>query len=119
MHKKKSLESALHEVEGVKTPSSTSDYSIKKIKLKRSEQPTENVFVEKILTGDISHLSRAITLIESTNPKHQEKANAIIEQCLPYANKSIRIGITGVPGVGKSTFIEVFAKQFTEKDHKV
>ena len=119
MHKKKSLESALHEVEGVKSPSSTSDRSIKKIKLKRSEQPSEKEFIEKILAGDISHLSRAITLIESTNPNHQEKANAIIEQCLPYANKSFRIGITGVPGVGKSTFIEVFAKLFTEKDHKV
>ncbi|MDD3722592.1 MAG: methylmalonyl Co-A mutase-associated GTPase MeaB [Lutibacter sp.] len=119
MRKKKLLESALHEVEGIKPPSSVSDHSIKQIKLKRSVQPTEKVFVEKILAGDISYLSRAITLIESTNPKHQTKANVIIEKCLPFANKSVRIGITGVPGVGKSTFIEVFGKYFTEKGKKV
>lgn len=119
MSRKKSLESALHEVEGVKTPSSVNDNSIKQIKLKRSEQPSETVFVEKILAGDISHLSRAITLIESTNPKHQAKANAIIEKCLPFANKSVRIGITGVPGVGKSTFIEAFGKYFTQKGNNV
>ncbi len=119
MCKKKSSKSALHEVEGIKSPSSVSDNSIINIKLKRSEQPSENVFIEKILAGDISYLSRAITLIESTNPKHQEKANVIIEQCLPFANKLVRIGITGVPGVGKSTFIEVFGKYFTEKGKKV
>ncbi|MDO9275053.1 MAG: methylmalonyl Co-A mutase-associated GTPase MeaB, partial [Lutibacter sp.] len=119
MRKKKSLKSALHEVEGIKPPPSVNDHSIKQIKLKRSEQPSEKVFIEKILAGDISFLSRAITLIESTNPKHQTKANAIIGHCLPYANKSVRIGITGVPGVGKSTFIEVFAKQFTKKGNKV
>ncbi|MDF1516548.1 MAG: methylmalonyl Co-A mutase-associated GTPase MeaB [Lutibacter sp.] len=119
MRKKKSSESALHEVEGVKSPSSVSDNSIKQMKLKRSEQPSETVFVEKILAGDISHLSRAITLIESTNPKHKEKANAIIEHCLPFANKSVRIGITGVPGVGKSTFIEAFGKYFTQKGNKI
>lgn len=119
MRKKKSLKSALHEVEGIKPPPSVNDHSIKQIKLKRSEQPSEKVFIEKILAGDISFLSRAITLIESTNPKHQTKSNAIIGHCLPYANKSVRIGITGVPGVGKSTFIEVFAKQFTKKGNKV
>ncbi|MHB1147052.1 MAG: methylmalonyl Co-A mutase-associated GTPase MeaB [Lutibacter sp.] len=119
MLKKKSSESALHEVEGIKSPSSISDNSIKKIKQNRSEQPSETLFVEKILAGDIAYLSRAITLIESTNPKHQAKSTSIIEHCLPYANKSVRIGITGVPGVGKSTFIEVFAKQFTQKGKKV
>ena len=119
MRKKTSSESALHEVEGIKPPASVSDNSIKNIKLKRSVQPSEALFIKKILAGDISYLSRAITLIESTNPKHQEKATAIIEHCLPYANKSVRIGITGVPGVGKSTFIEVFAKQFTSKGKKV
>lgn len=119
MRKKKSLESALQEVEGIKQPLATNDNSIENIKFKRSKQPSETTFVEKILAGDISYLSRAITLIESTNPKHQSKATSIIEKCLPFANSSIRIGITGVPGVGKSTFIEAFGKYFTKKGKKV
>jgi len=64
-------------------------------------------------------LSKAITLVESTNSKHQKKANEILERCLPHANKSVRIGITGVPGVGKSTFIEAFGKHLTSKGKKV
>ncbi|VAW26508.1 putative periplasmic protein kinase ArgK and related GTPases of G3E family [hydrothermal vent metagenome] len=119
MTKKKSLKSALQEVEGIQQPATTNDSSIRKIKLQRRKQPSEKEFVEKIIEGDISYLSRAITLIESTNPNHQKKANTILEQCLPFANKSIRIGITGVPGVGKSTFIEAFGKFFTNKGKKV
>ncbi|MCF6169230.1 methylmalonyl Co-A mutase-associated GTPase MeaB [Lutibacter sp.] len=119
MTKKKSLKSALYEVEGIKQPATTNDRSIKKVKLQRRKQPSEKEFVEKIIEGDISYLSRAITLIESTNPNHQKKANTILERCLPFANKSIRIGITGVPGVGKSTFIEAFGKLFTNKGKKV
>jgi len=75
--------------------------------------------VNGILAGDKTALSRAITLIESTNPLHLEKANTVISQCLPYADKSVRIGITGVPGVGKSTFIEAFGKQLTALGRKV
>jgi LAO/AO transport system kinase len=59
-----------------------------------------------ILGGSRTALGRAITMIESALPQHQTMASQIIEQCLPHAGKSIRIGITGVPGVGKSTFIE-------------
>ncbi len=119
MTKKKSLASALKEIEGIQQPATTNDSSIEKIKQQRSKQTSETVFVEKILEGDISYLSRAITLIESTNAKHQQKSTAILEQCLPHANNSIRIGITGVPGVGKSTFIEAFGKFFTGKGKKV
>ena len=119
MHKKKSIDSALQEVDGIKQPSTTNDSAIDYIKHQRSKQPSETAFVKKILEGDISFLSRAITLIESANPKHQVKATALLEQCLPYANKSVRIGITGVPGVGKSTFIEAFGKFFTKKNRKV
>ena len=57
--------------------------------------------------------------MESTNAKHQQKANEILERCLPHANKSVRIGITGVPGVGKSTFIETFGKHLTAQGKKV
>jgi LAO/AO transport system kinase len=75
--------------------------------------------VDAIVKGDITALSRAITLVESSNPKHLEKANTIIKYCLPYANKSVRIGITGVPGVGKSTFIETFGTYLTSLGKKV
>lgn len=63
-------------------------------------------YVDGILDGNITILSRAVTLIESALPQHQELAQQIIVKCLPYAGKSVRIGITGVPGAGKSTFIE-------------
>ncbi len=76
-------------------------------------------FVSQITNNNISYLSRAITLVESNNSNHQEKATQILEKCLPYANQSIRIGITGVPGVGKSTFIESFGKYLTSIGKKV
>ena len=53
-------------------------------------------------------LAKAITLIESTNPTHRREAVALLERCLPHSGSSLRIGISGVPGVGKSTFIEAF-----------
>ncbi len=76
-------------------------------------------YVEGILQGDISVLSRAITLVESTKQEHQQLANQIIEKILPHSGKSVRIGITGVPGVGKSTFIESFGQLLLKKNHKV
>ena len=119
MTKKTKHKSALHEVDGVKAPETTDSTSIQKIKLSRNKLPSLNEFVKHILKGDISYLSRAITLVESTNEKHQELASEILTNCLPKANKSIRIGITGVPGVGKSTFIEVFGKHLTGLGKKV
>ena len=111
--------SALHEKDGVSQPETTSRSSAEKIKLNRVKQNSVNEFVSKILEGNITFLSKAITLVESTNSKHQEKANQILEKCLPHANKSIRIGITGIPGVGKSTFIEAYGKYLTSKGNKV
>jgi LAO/AO transport system kinase len=64
-------------------------------------------------------LSRAITLVESALLSDQLIAEKVMEGILPYAGKSIRIGVTGVPGVGKSTFIESFGKLLVEKGHKV
>ena len=75
--------------------------------------------VEGIFEGNKAILARAITLLESSKPEHFEKANAIIEKCLAKPTKSIRIGITGVPGVGKSSFIEVFGKTLTNLGKKV
>ncbi len=76
-------------------------------------------YLDEILQGKIATLSRAITLIESTSEKHQQLAQEIINKCLQYSGKSIRIGVTGVPGVGKSTFIEAFGKLLTNQNHKV
>ena len=111
--------SALQEKDGVSKPETTSKISAEKIKLSRAKQFSVNEFVTGILKGNITFLSKAITLVESTNKKHQKKANEILDCCLPYANKSIRIGITGVPGVGKSTFIETFGKHLTGQGKKV
>ncbi len=63
-------------------------------------------YVEGIRAGDRVVLGRAITLVESTRLEHRELARQIIDRCLPHAGRSLRVGITGVPGVGKSTFIE-------------
>lgn len=71
-------------------------------------QLSVNDYVEGILKGDVSILGRAVTLIESTAEQHQAIAQEVIEKCLPYSGKSRRIGITGVPGAGKSTSIDVF-----------
>lgn len=80
--------------------------------------PTTQEFIDGILSGNRMLLSRAITLIESTKRDHHEIAQDIIEGCLPHAGNSIRIGITGVPGVGKSTFIEAFGNHIIEKENR-
>jgi len=111
--------SALQEKDGVSKPETTSKASAEKIKKSRARQRSVNEFVTGVLNGNITFLSKAITLVESTNIKHQKKANEILNCCLPHANKSVRIGITGVPGVGKSTFIETFGKYLTAQGKKV
>jgi LAO/AO transport system kinase len=111
--------SALQEKDGVSKPETTSKASAEKIKKSRARQRSVNEFVTGVLKGNITFLSKAITLVESTNIKHQQKANEILNCCLPHANKSVRIGITGVPGVGKSTFIETFGKYLTAQGKKV
>ncbi|GAA4901130.1 methylmalonyl Co-A mutase-associated GTPase MeaB [Flaviramulus aquimarinus] len=109
----KKTKSALENKKGVSISEITNTSKIKSIKDKRKTGINTDALVASILNKDITALSRAITLIESKNPKHLEKANTIIKGCLPYSNKAVRIGITGVPGVGKSTFIEVFGKHLT------
>lgn len=76
-------------------------------------------YVDGVLAGDRVVLSRAITLIESTLTTDQELAEEVVNQIMPHTGKSIRIGITGVPGVGKSTFIESFGIEVVEKGHKL
>lgn len=65
-------------------------------------------YVDGILKGNTSILGQAVTLVESTKPEHQQMAQEVIEKCLPYSGKSLRIGISGVPGAGKSTSIDEF-----------
>ena len=110
---------ALEEKEGVSVKDITNSTSINKIKQKRSESIDAKALCKSLLDGDISALSRAITLIESTNPNHKESAKIILKTCLPFANNSVRIGITGVPGVGKSTFIEAYGNYITNLNKKV
>jgi LAO/AO transport system kinase len=93
--------------------------SAAELKTKRRQMPSVIDLVKGILKGDQSLLARAITLVESTNAAHQEKAYEIIEKCLERRNDTLRIGITGVPGVGKSTFIESFGCMLTGMGRKV
>lgn len=80
---------------------------------------TTDDYAEGILKGDINILSQAITLVESARPEHQLVAQEVIRRCLPSSGKSVRIGITGVPGAGKSTFIESFGTYLTGQGHKI
>lgn len=76
-------------------------------------------YMQGIRQGNRTLLSQAITLLESTRPDHQQQAQRIVEQCLPHTGHSIRIGITGVPGVGKSTFIEALGLHLIKKGKKL
>lgn len=84
---------------------------------RRSMSPEE--YAEGVLRGDRVSLSRAITLVESNSPRHFESAAKLISLITPHAGGARRIGVTGVPGAGKSTFIEAFGTYLCEKGHKV
>ena len=91
---------------GVEQPSIINPY-LKRGRFRRRELSVDEM-VEGIIKGDVTILSQAVTLIESVNPDHQAKAQEVINKCLPYSGNSIRIGISGVPGAGKSTSIDEF-----------
>ena len=74
---------------------------------------------QQIIDGDRTALAKGITMLESTLSEHEHKAQELLNLCTQKSGKSIRVGITGVPGVGKSTFIEVFGKQLTSQGKKV
>jgi LAO/AO transport system kinase len=76
-------------------------------------------YVDGILKGDITKLSQAVTLVESNLPSDQVVAQKVIELCLPYAGNSVRLGITGVPGAGKSTFIEALGTELCHANKKL
>ncbi len=76
-------------------------------------------YIDGVRAGNRVVLSQAITLTESTRPEDQELASEVVHACLPHAGNSLRIGITGIPGVGKSTFIESFGQLLLERGHKL
>ncbi|MBP5315391.1 MAG: methylmalonyl Co-A mutase-associated GTPase MeaB [Muribaculaceae bacterium] len=100
---------------GVSQPPSVNPY----LRHRRKPMPSVAELVEGILKGDVTHLSRAVTLVESTSPDHQAVAQEVIEKCLPHSGNSRRIGITGVPGAGKSTSIDVFGLHVLKRGGKL
>ncbi|MBO7314244.1 MAG: methylmalonyl Co-A mutase-associated GTPase MeaB, partial [Alistipes sp.] len=108
-------DSALNVAEGVADQPVVNPYFVRR---KRRTFTTDE-YVEGILQGNITILAQAITLVESNNPAHYAQAQEIIERCLPYSGKSVRIGITGVPGAGKSSFIEAVGNMITSLKHKL
>ena len=114
-HKEHFADSALVVNSGVEQPPVVSPY-FKKV---RRRQLSADDYLKGILEGNITILSQAITLVESLRPEHYELSQEIIEKCLPYSGKSVRIGITGVPGAGKSTFIEAIGNKVTNLGHKL
>lgn len=109
--------SALVVNEGVQQPPQINP-AIKNFKKQKSRLSCDD-FVNGIKAGNVNILGQAITLIESKLPAHYEQAQQIIEKCLPFAGNSVRIGITGVPGVGKSTFIEALGMEIVSSGHKL
>ena len=105
--------------EGIPQPDSISDDSVQRFLNKNRKLHSAQEYVDGILKGDITLLSKAVTLVESANVKHQKLAQDIITQCLPHSGGSVRVGITGVPGVGKSTFIETLGSYITNKGGKL
>ena len=99
---------------GIEQPSSINPYLKNRPRRKKRELSVDD-YVEGIVKGDITILSRAVTLVESIKPEHQALAQQVIEKCLPYSGHSIRVGISGVPGAGKSTSIDAFGLHILEK----
>ena len=87
--------------------------------LKKKNRLSAQAYIDGVLNGDRMVLSRAITLVESTLVSDQQLSEEVMEAVLPYTGKSIRVGITGVPGVGKSTFIEQFGTMLVDQGHKL
>ena len=76
-------------------------------------------YIDGVLARKRAMIAKTITMIESALPEHQKTAQEVLDALIPYAGNAVRIGITGVPGVGKSTFIESFGMMLAEKNHRV
>ena len=104
--------------DGVERLSSVNPY-LSQMRVRRAAPLSVDDYVNGILRGDVTILSRAVTLVESLRPEHQAIAQEIVERLLPHSGKSLRVGITGVPGAGKSTFIEAIGGTVTALGHKL
>lgn len=100
---------------GVSQPPQVNPY----LRRRRRPMPSVAELVEGILKGDVTMLSRGVTLVESLSPEHRAMAQEVIEKCLPHSGRSRRIGITGVPGAGKSTSIDVFGLHLLKRGGKL
>lgn len=116
---KKPTNSALNQSESAPSSPKINPDSISRIKASRKKIYSHEELFQKLIEGNKTALGKGITLVESNQTNHQQRAEKLIESCLPYAHKSIRIGITGVPGVGKSTFIEALGSFLVEQGKKV
>lgn len=110
---KDNSKSALIVNPGIEQPPTVNPNALNRLKGHGKRLLSASEYVDGIVNQNVAILGQAITIIESSLPKHQELANEIVEKCLPLSGNSIRIGITGVPGVGKSTFIEALGGTIT------
>jgi len=109
----KSKKGTLFVSEGIVKPGPINPEAVQKFRERKKKILKPGQYVDGIRNHDRTILSQAITLVESSLPAHREIAARIIEECIPLSGNSLRIGITGVPGVGKSTFIESLGKKVT------
>ncbi|MFZ5941504.1 MAG: methylmalonyl Co-A mutase-associated GTPase MeaB [Bacteroidota bacterium] len=105
--------SALSVAGGVPKPEAVHQPAVDQLHRKRKKEFTASELFDGLRSGDRALLSRSITLVESVLPAHQETARELIAMCMPWSGRSFRLGITGVPGAGKSTFIEALGSYVT------
>jgi len=115
MHRAAKKKSALSVSEGVTQPDSINRDAVSRLKKVKKKQYASFDLLEGIRNRDIGLLSQAITLVESSLPQHQSQAQELISACLPLSGNAFRLGITGVPGAGKSTFIEALGKHIIDQ----
>lgn len=119
MKQDKNIKSALSVNKGVSRPPSINPVLLTGNAKRKRKKYSIDEYVSGIISGEIAMLSQAITLTESALREHYEIAQQIIERCLPYSTRSVRIGITGVPGAGKSTFIETLGLELSEQGRRL
>lgn len=119
MSRGKAHKSALSVSEGVSQPGSINPRAVRELRSKRKQIPDNAELIQGIMEGDISSLSQAITLTESSLEEHRARSQEVLAACLPYRGRAFRLGITGVPGAGKSTFIEALGKHLVERGEKI
>ncbi len=112
-------DSALRVNEGIDQPDPLNPEAARRFRDSIPKELDAANYVQGILEGNRALLSKAITMVESSLPRHQKLAQEIIAGCVPHSGKSVRVGITGVPGVGKSTFIEALGKHLTAQGDKI